>query len=384
MGDPGAVEAVGGLAHLVVAHLGERLLVDVRIPARGDEGRHAADRVRPAPMAGLHQQLGVGAHERDGHRDLGAVGEDHVGPRPELLDDAEDVVPAPGIEAGGVVAQLEEDLVHLERGEDRLDEHRRADRSLRDAQRLLRGHEDPVPQRRLEVALELRQVQVRARAAVEQLARVVEEPDPEVEDRGADRRAVDLHMGLRQVPATRPDAQGRDLVVEGVRLLIGLEGEAPANGLAHGPVAGHHVRPGGRERVLEVAHEDRCAAVERVDHHLRLGRAGDLDAPVVEVRRRGGDAPVGVAALDRVRQEVRRLAGVQALLPPRAVLEQLHALGIEGPMQLRHEVERLGRQHLLEVIGVARDHDAGREDFIADCPTCGSHPSGVTSPVRRS
>ena len=32
-----------------------------------DERRHAADRVRPAAVAGAHQQLGVGAHERHGH-----------------------------------------------------------------------------------------------------------------------------------------------------------------------------------------------------------------------------------------------------------------------------------------------------------------------------
>ena len=154
-------------------------------------------------------------------------------------------------------------------------------------------------------------------------------------------------------------------IVEGVRLLIGLEGEPPANRLAHRPVAGHDVRPGGGEGVLEVAHEHRGAAVQRVDHHLRLGRAGDLDAPVVEVRRRRGDAPIRVAALDRVRQEVRRLAGVEPRLPPRAVRQQSLALGIEGPMELRHEVERLGGQHLLEVRRVGRDHDAGREELHA-------------------
>ena len=45
----------------------------------------------------------------------------------ERLDDAEEVVPAAGVEPGDVVAQLVEDLVHLERGEDRLDEDGRPD-----------------------------------------------------------------------------------------------------------------------------------------------------------------------------------------------------------------------------------------------------------------
>ena len=50
--------------------------------------------------------------------------------------------------------------------------------------------------------------------------------------------------------------------------------------------------PGRRVRVLEVRHEDLRARVERVDHHLPIGRARDLDAPVLEVGGRLGDAPL--------------------------------------------------------------------------------------------
>src|SRR3712207_8401884 len=53
---------------------------------------------------------------------------------PQLLDQAEDVVPPPGIEPRRVVAQLVEDLVHLERRQDGLDQHRGADGPVRDAQ----------------------------------------------------------------------------------------------------------------------------------------------------------------------------------------------------------------------------------------------------------
>ena len=74
MGDPRAVEAVAGLALLVVADLGERLLGDLRVAAVRDERGHAADRVRPAAVARLHQQLRVGAHERHGHRQLRPIG----------------------------------------------------------------------------------------------------------------------------------------------------------------------------------------------------------------------------------------------------------------------------------------------------------------------
>ena len=78
-------------------------------------------------MAGLHELRGVGAHERDGHADLRPIWKDQVSVIPEFLDEAEDVIPAAGVQPGGVVAQLVEDFLHLEGGENRLDQHGRAD-----------------------------------------------------------------------------------------------------------------------------------------------------------------------------------------------------------------------------------------------------------------
>ena len=78
VGDPGAVEAVGDLALLVLAHAGHGDGVDVGVAAAGDEGRHAADRVGAALVAGLDQQLRVGAHEGHRHRDLAAVRHEQV------------------------------------------------------------------------------------------------------------------------------------------------------------------------------------------------------------------------------------------------------------------------------------------------------------------
>jgi hypothetical protein len=65
-----------------------------------------------------------------------------------------------------VLAQLEQDLVHLERGRQRLDQDRGANRAARHADGLLGEGEDVVPQPRLEVVLHLRQVEVRPRAVV--------------------------------------------------------------------------------------------------------------------------------------------------------------------------------------------------------------------------
>jgi hypothetical protein len=60
-----------------------------------------------------------------------------------------------GVQAGGVFAQLPEDLVHLEGGQHGLDQHRRPDRPARELERVLAVYEDVVPEPRLEVVLEL-------------------------------------------------------------------------------------------------------------------------------------------------------------------------------------------------------------------------------------
>ena len=63
-----------------------------------------------------------------------AVGEAEVLVGAEFLDAGKDVVPAADVEAGRVLAQLVQDLVHLERREHRLDERGGLDRALRDSQ----------------------------------------------------------------------------------------------------------------------------------------------------------------------------------------------------------------------------------------------------------
>ena len=102
-----------------------------------------------------------------------------------------------------MLTELVEDLVHLEGGEDRLDEDRGLDRAARDPDPILREAEDVVPEPRLEVALELREVEVRPRPALEQPLGVAGEVDAEVEEPGRDVLAVDDDVALLQVPAAR-------------------------------------------------------------------------------------------------------------------------------------------------------------------------------------
>ena len=117
-----------------------------------------------------------------------------------------------------MLAQLVEDLVHLVGGGNGLDEDGGTDASARDLQRVLGEQEGVVPQARLEMALELRQVVVGAASAIELLAGIVEEGEAEIGERARQRLPVEDEVLLGKVPAARADEERRDLVVE----LVGL------------------------------------------------------------------------------------------------------------------------------------------------------------------
>ena len=247
-----------------------------------------------------------------------------------------------------MVAQFVDDLIHLERRRQGLDQHRGLDRPVGDAEPLLRQHEDVVPEPRLEVALHLRQVEVGARALRQGRLGVVEEIEAEIDQRAGHRRAVDHHVALRQVPAARPDHQHRPLFVQ----LVGLAADGIDVAELAGPeveqidLAVDHVSPGRRVGVLEVGHEHLRPAVQGVDDHLAIGRAGDLDAAIEQVGRDRRHAPIAVAHGLGLSEEVGALAGVEALLARRPRRQQLQPPRVELAMQLGEESQRLGRQQL--------------------------------------
>src|SRR5437764_13786227 len=123
------------------------------------------------------------------------------------------------------------------------------------AELLLGEYEHVVPQPGLEMALELRQVKVRARAAVEQRMSVVEAREPEVEEARGDRSAVHEHMPLLQMPRARPDDERRRLVRQPARVLRRLERDRLPDGVTEALAPGHDVRPRRCTRVHEVGPE---------------------------------------------------------------------------------------------------------------------------------
>ncbi len=311
--------------------------------------------MRAALVAGLHQQLGVCPHERGGHGDRVPLGQhEFLAPVAELLDHAEQVVPAARVQPGAVVTQLVEDLLHLERRRDGLDQHRGPDCAARDAQGVLGQVEGIVPEPGLPVALDLGQVEVGAGALLQLAAGAVEEIQGEVEQAPRDPLAVHQHVLLVQVPAAGPDHDRGQVLVR--RQLVGLaflagEVQRAVQRADEVELARDHVVPQRRVRVLEVGEPHLRPGVERVDGHLPVGRAGDLDPPVDQARGRGGHPPPGVIPDGLGRgQEVQRAAGRQLHLPRGPGRQQLRAPRAELPLQRGHQADRARGENLVEPV----------------------------------
>ena len=176
-------------------------------------------------------------------------------------------------------------------------------------------------------------------------------------------RAVDQDVLLGQMPAARAHEQRGGLVVQPVRLAFRTDVIDPsAHRIAQIDLALDVVVPRRRVGVLEVRHENARAGVERVDDHLAVDRAGDLDPAVLDVGRHRRAGPVGLANRARLGQEIGELAGVELRLSVSAPGQQLVAAGAERSLQARDKCHRLGCQYLgvTEADG-ARNRNAGTE-----------------------
>ncbi len=221
---------------------------------------------------------------------------------------------------------------------------------------LLGRDEDVVPQPRLEVALQLGQVEIRPGSAPFQRLVVVCQVQREVEDRRRSTLAVDQAVLLGQVPAARADDECRRLVIQLVSLTVaGVRiTDRPIDRVAQIHLSQQDVFPRRRTRVFEVGHEAFDGRIQRVDDHLAIDRTGDLDAAVLQVGGDFGDPPVVGANGRGLGEEVRDHPVIERLLPQNARLEQLEATRIETLLQNGQQRQCIGVQDLAGRVGDVR------------------------------
>ncbi|OIQ92942.1 hypothetical protein GALL_251570 [mine drainage metagenome] len=238
-----------------------------------------------------------------------------------------------------MLAQFIQDLIHLEGGEDGLDQHGGLDRAAGNAEFFLGHDEYVVPQARFEVRLHLGQIEVGARAARDQFLGIVEHEQGEIEDAAGGALAVDQHVLFVEMPAARTHDQRRQLVVELIALAALLEIDPPPDGVYDVDLALDLVRPERRVGIFEVGHVGIGAAIQGVDDHFAIDRTGDLDASAKQILGQRSDGPVAVSDGGGFRQEVRPYAGIQAGLNLDALLQEFLAARFEAAAKLGDEIE---------------------------------------------
>src|SRR5215472_589203 len=152
-----------------------------------------------------------------------------------------------------------------------------------------------------------------------------------------------------------------------------FEGDRTAYRIDQIDLSFDQVLPGRRVGILEIGHEDIGAAVQRIDHHLAVGWAGDLDAAVLKVRRDRRYLPFAVADRLGLGQEIGLPTGVELALDCGAPGEKTPSLRTEFTLELDGKVDRLRCQHLF----VAGPNRSANDDALAHdrmgVPICRAH-----------
>src|ERR1039457_4742679 len=97
--------------------------------------------------------------------------------------------------------------------------------------------EDVVPESRLQMALQLGEVEVRVAAPILQLPRIVECEESEVEQAGGDGRTVDQEVPFREMPPPGTHQQSRDVVPTAVQS-VAVGHETPSSSGPYDPGLG--------------------------------------------------------------------------------------------------------------------------------------------------
>lgn len=115
---------------------------------------------------------------------------------------AENVIPSTAVQAGRVLFEFVQELLHLESSRQSLDEARRSDTVLGETQFAGCEVEDIVPKSSLEVVFHLREVEVRAVASLDEFRGVVEEVNGKVEKTAGDGLSIDEDVAFVKVPSS--------------------------------------------------------------------------------------------------------------------------------------------------------------------------------------
>jgi len=144
------------------------------------------------------------------------------------------------------------------------------------------------------------------------------------------------------MPTARTDQQHRNILLQLVTLSFRAgKTDRPPDRIPQIDLALNHIRPRRRIRVFEIGHENLCAGIERIDHHLAIGRPGNLGPPIAQIRWNRCARPVALANRFCFRQKIEGFAAVERRLSILPALQTFFPAIAESALQLCHESERI-------------------------------------------
>ena len=235
-----------------------------------------------------------------------------------------------------MLAQLIQNFVHFKGRNDRLDQYGGLDAALRNTDRVLRGDKHLIPEARLEMTLELGQIEVRPKPTNQQLFGVMEHVQRKIEQAARDTLTIHGHMLFIEMPAARTHDERRNFFVQVIRLAVLFERNRAANRIDQIDLPFDLIRPFWRICILKIGHVAIGTRVQSIDHHLAIGGPCDLNATALQRRWDRCDLPVTGPNRCGFSQKIQMLTGVKALSPLDPGREQFATSWFELPMEARH------------------------------------------------
>mmetsp|Transcript_294 Transcript_294/g.548 ORF Transcript_294/g.548 Transcript_294/m.548 type:complete len:362 (-) Transcript_294:699-1784(-) len=256
---PGTIMACHNLSDFILLNPGHGSIIRRSVTLNGDLSGHTTHCKCSSLMTNVNQPIHICLQQRSvRHGQMGTIGCNLIRMTFELFDVREQVVPPSAIQSQGMISQFVQNLLHLKRRRDGLQENSRANGPLRHAEITLRRPKDVVPQPRLEVIFQFGQVEVRASPLGQEAMHVMIEIQPEIEQTSRCHASIDGDMSFVQMPSARTDEQDGGFVFEGVNASgggVGV-GDFSASGISEVALSFGEVGPGGGGAVFEIGHVD--------------------------------------------------------------------------------------------------------------------------------
>src|SRR5947208_3442809 len=136
------------------------------------------------------------------------------------------------------------------------------------------------------------------------------------------------------MPTARTDQQHRNIFLQLVTLSFRAgKTDRPPDRIPQIDLALNHIRPRRRIRVFEIGHENLCAGIERIDHHLAIGRPGNLDPPIAQIRWNRCAGPVALTDRFCFRQKIECFATIESHLSILPALQTFFPAIAESALQ---------------------------------------------------